>query len=302
MISVIICSANKSLLKQISENIAATIGVPHEIIAADNSVAAQGICAVYNQGILKAQYDTLCFMHEDILIKTEKWGQKVISLFHQDPQLGLIGVAGSAYKPLTPSGWSGLGINTSYLNIIQSFKHTNNKSALVYRNPNNDNLLQVASLDGVWLCTTKKVVQEFIFDETTFKGFHGYDVDFSLSVGQKYKVAVSFEILLEHLSEGVFDKTYLGENLKLYNKWSWHLPVNVEKLSSKQIIYIEKTTFKDFIDKIVEFNYPLIICVKVLYKNKSFFKLDPKLFLKLNYYTLKKYLTAKKVKYGSHNS
>jgi hypothetical protein len=292
MISVIICSANKSLLNQVSENIAATIGVPYEIIATDNSSGEQGICSVYNKGILKAQYDILCFVHEDVLIKTDNWGQIVISLFKNDLQLGLVGIAGSSYKPLTPSGCGGLGINTTYVNIIQSFKHKKKESKLIYHNPNNENLSKVVCVDGVWLCTTKNVTKEFMFDEVTFKGFHGYDIDFSLSVAQKYKVAVSFEILLDHFSEGVYDKTWMRESLALHNKWNRHLPMNVEALTSKQIVYIEKSTFKNFIDQLIKFNYPMVIAFKMLWKNKKFLQLDLKLFLKLKFYILKKYLTV----------
>lgn len=291
MISVIICSANKALLQQVSENIAATISVPYEIIATDNSSGAQGICSVYNKGIFKAQYDILVFMHEDVLIKTDNWGQIVVSLFKNDPQLGLIGIAGSSYKPLTPSAWGGAGINTTYTNIIQSFKYKNKKTKHIYRNPNNEPLSKVACVDGVWLCTTKNVAKEFMFDEITFKGFHGYDIDFSLSIGLKYTVAVTFEVLLDHFSEGFYDKIWMKENLILHNKWNKHLPMNVEGLTSKQIVYIEKSTFKHFIDQLIKFNYPMAVAFKILWKDKKFLQLNLKLFFKLKFYILKKYLT-----------
>lgn len=292
MISVIICSANKTLLNQVSDNIAATIGVPYEIIATDNSSGEQGICTIYNQGILKAKYDTLCFMHEDVLMKTDNWGKIIVSLFDKDEQLGLVGVAGSGYKPLSPSSWGGCGIDTSYFNIIQSYKYKKKKPKFVYRNPNNENISKVACLDGVWLCTTKRIAKEFMFDEVTFKGFHGYDIDFSLSIGQKYTVAVSFEILLDHFSEGAYDKTWMMENLKLHNKWNRHLPVDVEVLTDKQIVYLEKNTFKNFIEDLIKFNYPMATAFKMLWKNDRFLKLYPKLFFKLQYYILKKYITG----------
>ena len=292
MISIIISSAKSAFLQQVSENVAATIGVPFEIIATDNSNGEQGICAVYNKGMLKARYDILCFMHEDILIKTNNWGQVIVSLFKNDPQLGLVGVAGSSYKPLTPSGWGGMGVNTTYVNIIQSFKHKKKESKHIYRNPNNERISKVACVDGVWMCTTKSVMKEIMFDEITFKGFHGYDLDFSLSVGQKYKVAVTFEILLDHFSEGVYDKTWMRESLIFHNKWHRHLPINVETLTPKQIIYIEKSTFKNFIDQLIGFKYPMAIAFRILWMNKKYLQLNVKLFLKLKFYILKKYLTA----------
>ena len=74
MISVIISSAKKELVTQVTKNITDTIAVEFEIIAFDNSNGEKGICEIYNQGIKKARYDVLCFMHEDIAMITPGWG------------------------------------------------------------------------------------------------------------------------------------------------------------------------------------------------------------------------------------
>ena len=103
MISIIICSADKLQLAQVSENIAATIGLPFEIISFSNPGAQVGICEVYNRCIDQSKYDLICFMHEDILIKTMNWGKVIQSYFTADEQLGLVGIAGSTYKALCPS-------------------------------------------------------------------------------------------------------------------------------------------------------------------------------------------------------
>src|ERR1700743_3385103 len=127
MISIIISSANAEQLKQATDNITATIGVPFEIIAIDNSKGQQGICAVYNQGIVRARYGILCFMHEDIIIKTDNWGAILKNTFDGNSDLGLLGVGGGSYKPFTPSGWGGLGANNAYYNFIQSYKYTDSE-------------------------------------------------------------------------------------------------------------------------------------------------------------------------------
>lgn len=292
MISVIISSVNKAHLQQVSENINATIGVPYEIIATDNSEGKQGICEVYNKGMMRAQYDILCFMHEDVLIKTNNWGKKLLALFEQDPKLGLVGIAGSSYKPLAPSGVGGYGVNTHYHNFIQSYKYKKKRSMHVYSNPDKQSLAEVVCIDGVFMAATREVAEEFMFDEITLKGFHGYDIDFSLSVSQKYKVAVTFDILLNHFSEGLYNDIWMEENLKLHNKWNRHLPLNAGTLTHEQVFVIEKNTFKYFIDQLIKFNYPISTAFKILWKNKRFFQLDSKLFFKLKFYTVKKYLKS----------
>jgi hypothetical protein len=286
MLSIIIASVNKFQLKNISENIAATVGVAYEIIATENSGAKKGICQIYNEGIDKAKYDILCFIHEDIHIKTDGWGNTLVSLF-TDARLGLVGVAGAAYLPISPSSGGGVNSNAVYMNILQSYKFQNKETIHDYLNPRDEKLSEVAYADGVWLCTTKKVAAEFKFDTKTCPGFHGYDVDFSLAIGTKYKVAVTFEILINHYSEGNFDRTWMEDIIRVFNKWNSRLPLNIERLTPAQSYLVEKLTFKRFIEQLLLFKLPVSFAFNTLWKNNTFFRYNAKLFLKLNFFTFK---------------
>ena len=295
MISVIICSVNPVLLNQLSKNIEDTIGTQYEIVAIDNRGTGKGICQVYNEGAAKAKYDLLCFIHEDIIIETPNWGTKLAALFKEDPALGVVGVAGAGYMPLSPSTWGGIGRDSSYINIIQHYKYKKKKEKHFYRNPDNERLSYVASLDGVWLSTTKKVTTEFKFDEATFKGFHGYDIDFSLSAGTKYKIAVTFEVLIKHFSEGRYDRKWMVENLKVFYKWGDSLPINIAGLPPEEVFIIEKSTFKHFVNQLITYKLPLSIAFKFLWKKNRFFLMDKRLLPKLNFYILKQKLIPGKV-------
>lgn len=283
------------LLQQVKENVSETIGVPFEIIAIDNSGAKQGICAVYNQGTARAMYDILCFMHEDISIKTGNWGRIVISLFNDHPDLGLLGVAGSGYKALAPSGWESFGAINLYINIIQSYKYKKREPERVCINPTNEKLPNVACVDGVWLCTKKSIALEFPFDENLFLGFHCYDIDFSFLAGQKYKVAVTYDVLINHFSDGGYNKTWIDENLKLYKKWNHLLPLNKQGLTVKESIKAEKITFKKFTDQLIEFNYPAKTAYTLLRRGGKYWGMSMKLFIKLSFYVFKSYLKPAKV-------
>lgn len=50
MLSIIICSISPERLQEISQNIHATIGVEHEIIAIDNREKCWSIARAYNEG------------------------------------------------------------------------------------------------------------------------------------------------------------------------------------------------------------------------------------------------------------
>ncbi|WP_461450345.1 glycosyltransferase [Mucilaginibacter sp.] len=288
MISVIISSADSNLLRQVSENITSTIGLPFEIIAIDNSQGKQGLCAVYNQGSAKAKYDILCFMHEDVIIKTNNWGSILKNIFFDNSEIGLIGIVGSGYKPFTPSGWTGIDSVHIRANILQSYKYLDKPQFHDYKNPDNLKREQVACVDGVFLSTTKKAFLEFKFDETLFNGFHGYDIDISIAIGQKYKVVVTYEILLNHLSEGSYSREWVEDMIKLHEKWKLVLPINVNNISFNECRQIEKRTFNDLISLLTKFDIPLSVANKILSGNKKYREL--KLFWKLKFLIYKTYL------------
>jgi hypothetical protein len=289
MISIIISSANKVLLDRVRKNIADTISVTHEIIAYDNSDGLKGICEIYNQGINQAQYDILCFMHEDIAFNTVNWGNIVIDAFNQNPDLGLLGVAGSTYKALAPSGWHALGVSTEYLNIVQQFKFEDREPKHYYRNPRNEELTPVVCLDGVWLSTRRSIALANQFDES-FTGFHVYDLDFSLKIFQQYKNAVTYSILIDHFSEGNYNADWATDTIKLHEKWNYLLPINLENLDKKNVLRLERMTFKHFIDQLLKFNLPLGRINRYLWRKNKFIKISFVLFIKLQYHLVAKWL------------
>lgn len=249
MISIIICSANANDLKLVRENISATIGIPYEVIAFDNSAGSKGICEIYNQGTKQAKFDILCFMHEDISFRTVNWGKKVLSIFDGNEETGLLGIAGGGYKSLTPSSWYNYHLQENggfYANLIQGFKHTGKPDQHEYRNPKTESLSRVACIDGCWMCTRKTVAKRYPFDDKRLKKFHGYDLDFSIAVNQKYQVMVTFEVLLQHFSEGNFNSTWMDEIVKVHKKWGGFLPINVDGPAENKLKQIERNAMERF--------------------------------------------------------
>ena len=268
MISVIICSAKVQDLKEVKQNIAKTIGVPYEIIAYDNSDGKRGICEVYNAGARQAQYDILCFMHEDIEMKALGWGSRMIQLFSENPEVGLVGVAGGGYKSVTPSGWYNYDIEKNggaYSNVFQGYKRDGLPDTHDYNNPKNEAFSKVACVDGCWLCMPKSVWQQCPFDEKLLKHFHGYDLDISLSVNQYYDVAVTFDVPLRHFSEGNYDHKWFGEMLKVHEKWSHILPIDADHVINADLAFNEKRAFRRFLQNSVNEGISRFRLIKVIW-------------------------------------
>ena len=201
MISVVICSINADFARQVKRNIDETIGVPVEVILIDNAILKKSISEVYNMGAAQAKYDIICFVHEDVLFRTNHWGQIIVSLFQQHPTLGLVGLAGAKYKSRTFSGWSTNNKALDCVNILHLDPHGNEQLFSVNPQPGSKQQ-EVVVIDGVFMCTTRKVWQQFPHNEALITGFHLYDIDFSFAISEQYKVLVTYEIDLTHLTTG----------------------------------------------------------------------------------------------------
>jgi len=101
MISIIISTHNAANFKNVSQNIADTIGVPYEIVPVENH-AKYSLCTAYNLGANMAKFSYLCFLHEDVLFKTPNWGKQLTELMEKDEKTGLIGVMGTKFKSTFP--------------------------------------------------------------------------------------------------------------------------------------------------------------------------------------------------------
>jgi len=224
MISVIICSVSPSFLVQVQNNIRKTIGVKYEVLFYNNSIDPRGICEVYNLLAEKAKYPFLCFVHEDVLFNTANWGQVIIDLF-KNPEVGVIGVAGSKYKSKYYSGWYTGVKEFDCENIIHEDRSSEVRN-LINLNPDRTKKKQeVVCVDGVLMCIRKNVWKKILFNEKELKGFHFYDIDFSLRAAALYKVLVTYEIEMIHLTYGGdFGNIWLEEAIKWHRKSKLALP------------------------------------------------------------------------------
>lgn len=264
MISVIICSINKGFALQVKKSIEATIGVTWESIVIDNTEFPQSLTQVYNIGASRSKYDLLCFMHEDIIFQTQNWGTKLLEYFANDNSLGLVGVAGSKYKSKTPAGWYSSLAELDCCNITHI--NTENEEQKIYFNPLPGSLIQpVVVLDGVFLCCPKKVWQDVKFDDILLKNFHLYDIDFSVRVAGKYKVIVTFEIDILHITKGGhYGNKWLEETLLWHKERKAALPAYIPGLDLK-IKKVEKRILKTWLIRLKHENISLTNKLQWLY-------------------------------------
>jgi hypothetical protein len=224
--------------------------VPWELILVDNTILKKGITEVYNTGAAQAKYDILCFVHEDVLFRTNDWGRKIAGYFENDADLGLVGVAGSKYKSRAYSGWfTGLA-EMDCSNIFHMDRQQNEQR--IYSNPDGaTSLVSTVTTDGVFICTSKRAWKEVRFNDQLLKGFHLYDIDFSFSVSMKYKVAVTYEIDIVHLTTGGdFGNVWIDETIKWHNIHFPYLPKSIADLPADIIFRNERIIKKNWLRRL----------------------------------------------------
>lgn len=255
MISAIVCTRNQTLRKQFEYNLAHTIGVTYELIFIDNSEGKYGLCQAYNRGAYQSQYPYLCFVHEDVLFRSQGWGDTLISLLN-DPVIGAVGVAGGTYKAATISGWWDVPEPCLKKHLIQH--NPDGSTQKVNLQPTDGCSTEVTTLDGVFLSTRREVWQQHPFDENVFSGFHFYDTDFCTQIGQAYQVVVTSEITLEHLSSGKPASIGWIENaIKYHQKWKNYLPLAVTASSYATRFYGEKLAALKITQRTRQSGFPL---------------------------------------------
>ncbi|WP_295809010.1 glycosyltransferase [uncultured Apibacter sp.] len=288
MISIIVSSYNKKYFQSFSKSVKETIGdgVSYEIIDIWNP-GKIGICYAYNQGANQAKYDNLLFIHEDTLFITKDWGNRLLNLLY-DKNIGVVGVAGSSYVPNVPAFWWGLN-EICFYNLVQSDQK--DEKIIIYKlDKKYGGKKKVYSLDGVFLACRKKVYLEFQFNNN-LKGFHGYDIDFSLRVASKYINIVTGEILIKHFSYGNLSQDWFTEIINIRNNYI----IPKDQINNKE--YEIKKYFV-FIDYLSKYKYPFFWSLNKQIKYLSVQKLGIKGFLKVNIKILKyiKFFILKKLK------
>lgn len=236
MISLVVCSISESDFKRLSESISNTIGVEFEIVRINNLLENLSIAQAYNRGADLARFDYLVFVHEDVVFYTQNWGLILIRYFKTLKKVGVLGIAGSSYQPISPTDWW-----VSDKRYIHSNFLSNSKGGIqgqgVLKCQGEQIPQKVFSLDGMFLALKKSVFLEFSFDES-LEGFHGYDTDLCYQVGQKYQNYFLPNILLEHFSVGNPNSDWLK---------------NTIAANKKILPLILKTKFIDGIDPKLEY-------------------------------------------------
>jgi Glycosyltransferase like family len=248
MISIVVCSVKEMIFNKFSESVQATIGVPFEIIRIDNSKNEYSICAAYNKGKAKCKYDIICFSHEDVLFETSDWGN-ILANTLKDPTIGMAGIFGACY--VSSFAEDIVSRKECIGQVIEGYK--DDKPLVTVSRFLSGTVAEVVAIDGVFMVTKKTIINKISFSDGILRGFHGYDFDICMQIRQNYKVVVTRNIILSHLSIGDYSTSYFEAIKIVSKKWSSYLPAYLSSYSKNEInkLKIKSLEFfcKNAIDK-----------------------------------------------------
>ena len=211
-VSAIICSIRPDYFASIKKNLSEQFARhDFEVIGIHD---AKSLCEGYNRGAAVAKGDILIFCHDDIEFATANFGER---LLHHLTNYDLVGVAGASR--LVDADWGHAGLPTVHGQIIHKPKGQQDYlyfcaglQAPVVKN--------IHALDGVFIGLRREVWEAVRFDETTFDGFHLYDIDFTYRAYLAgYRLAVPMDLPLIHFSTGGYDLKWQANNLKFLRKF-----------------------------------------------------------------------------------
>ena len=213
MISIVICSIDTRKFAAVSEMYARLLsGHSHEIIHIPD---ARGLCEGYNRGFAQSRGEMVIFSHDDVEFRAPDFGTRLLEhMSHCD----VAGVGGT--DKLCGGDWSVGGPPHIYGQVIHSGTDPGYYRVMVYSVPTR-RIDGMQALDGVFLCCRREVVQRVAFDQTTFAGYHMYDVDFTYRAYQAgYRLSVCADLDGVHAAVSKYDESWASEERKFRAKHS----------------------------------------------------------------------------------
>ena len=161
------------------------------------------LAEVYNKGLKESKNDIVVFIHDDLIIDVKNLTPKVVKLFENNPEFGIIGIAGTD-KMTTGKWWENRDNMYGKVGHIQNKKrHVNKYSKQTFP----DTPKEVVIVDGLFMMVHKKRIKHTFNEE--FKGFHFYDLPICVENfldGVKIGVTTKFDVT--HKSIGEVDKKW----------------------------------------------------------------------------------------------
>ena len=177
---------------------------------------------IYNLGLQESEHDIVVFMHDDLILETTNITPKVVRLFNENPEYGIIGLAGTD-NLISGMWWQD---KESMYGVVghehQGKRHVNHYSEKSF----GDKPKEVTIVDGLFMMIHKKRIKHTFNEE--FSGFHFYDLPICVENHlDGVKIGVTTKIMVTHKSIGMVNKQWEKNKLFFEALYEKHFPLRV---------------------------------------------------------------------------
>jgi hypothetical protein len=226
MVSIVYCTRETNPAHK--EHLIKSSGLHKHVEVIEIINNGESLTKAYNRGLKQAKYDIIVFCHDDLMIETKQWGNKLVKLFDKNPEYGIIGVAGSKNMPVSGQWWE----NRSKMFGRVAHTHEGKTWLSAYSDDLGQNLEETVIVDGVWFSVHRQRIKKE-FNENV-EGFHFYDVTFAFeNFLEGVKVGVTTLIRINHQSIGMTNKAWEKNRADFSEAYQAHLPANVKRTIHK---------------------------------------------------------------------
>ncbi len=177
---------------------------------------------IYNIGLEESKNDIIVFMHDDLILETPNITPKVVKLFEQNPEYGIIGLAGTD-NLMSGMWWQD---RESMYGVVghehEGKRHVNNYSKQSF----GETPKQVVIIDGLFMMIHKKRIKHKFNEQ--FEGFHFYDLPICVDNHlDGIKVGVTTKIKVTHKSIGMVNKKWEKNKLLFEALYEKNFPLTI---------------------------------------------------------------------------
>ena len=177
---------------------------------------------IYNIGLEESEHDIVVFMHDDLILETSNITPKVIRLFEENPEYGILGLAGTD-NLMSGTWWQD---RESMYGVVghehEGKRHVNHYSKQSF----GDKPKEVVIVDGLFIMVHKGRIKHKFNEE--FTGFHFYDLPICVDNHlDGVKVGVTTKIMVTHKSIGMTNKQWEKNKLFFEALYEKHFPLRV---------------------------------------------------------------------------
>lgn len=184
----------------------------------------EGLTKPYNDLLKKSNTDIVVFCHDDLIFKTNNWGNKLIKHFKRNSDLGIIGIAGTKQLPESGRWWE----NKKEMRGIVEHQNGDKSWVSKYSSDIGNKIDDTVIVDGLFFAVNKNKIKETFNEE--IEGYHFYDVDFCFrNYLKNVNIGVITDIRVLHKSIGETNQEWEDNRISFAEKYKENLPVRIKE-------------------------------------------------------------------------